>query len=206
MPVFVKGDRGLLFAHIPKTGGSSIEKHLQRGGWKMYHHDGRVGKGTSNYFNWCTPQHMHGEMLEQSFRLARFSARFAVVRNPIARFQSEYAWRLGRGVDVSSDAVEKWGYGVLDRFNSNPFILGNHIRPQVEFLVGDMEVYRFEDGLDGAMSRLNTKFSLNVGSSVGRERTSDDSSGVSSSAVEVSQRLEDRLREFYKADFQAFGY
>ncbi|GAA1990915.1 hypothetical protein GCM10009718_30800 [Isoptericola halotolerans] len=213
MPIFTKDGRGVLFIHVPKTGGSSIEKHFVGAGWKMSYHDGRIGKGTVNDYRRTTPQHMHAAMLRQNFRLGRFDAVFMVVREPVARFRSEYAWRNGSEmrpgaaeVDTSADAVDAWADKVLDRYGRNPYVLGNHLRPQVEFHVDRAKVFWFEDGLDRAITVLNQDYDLGLPSGIGRARTSEKASGVPSGDVEVSRRLERRLKKFYAKDYETFSY
>ena len=209
MPILRKDERGVLFIHVPKTGGSSIEHHFVEAGWDMAYHSGRVGKGTVNHYRWCTPQHQHAELLRSNFRLDRFDAIFMVVRDPVARFRSEYAWRNGIDtgrVDPSASAVEKWAERAFATYESYPFMLGNHIRPQADYLVEGADVFRFEDGLDAAVARLNDLHGLELPGHVGRVKTSEDAAGVSSRDIEISPALEGRLREFYARDYELFGY
>lgn len=206
MPVFTKGDRNVLFIHVPKTGGSAMEKHLVADGWTMSYHDGRMQRGAPNYLRRCTPQHMHGMLLRETFRLRRFDAIFGVVREPVARFRSEYVMRHKQELSTSADAVEQWAMERFAKFESNPYVHDNHIRPQVEFLVKGARVYRLEDGLDAAVADLNERFDLGLPATVARVRTSERTRGISSSDVEVSASLQARLEEFYAADFRRFGY
>ncbi|WP_278235137.1 sulfotransferase family 2 domain-containing protein [Isoptericola sp. AK164] len=206
MPILTKDGRGVLFIHVPKTGGSSIENHFKAAGWQIAYHDGRIGPGTLNNFRWCTPQHMHGEMLQENFVLESFEAVFMVVREPLARFRSEYVWRRGTDVDTSERAVDRWARKILARYEENPFVLGNHIRPQAEYLVPGAEVFAFEDGLDAVVERLNAEHGFDLPPHVGRDRTSEKTSGVSSREVRISPELEDRLRDFYALDHLMFGY
>ncbi|MFI2103371.1 sulfotransferase family 2 domain-containing protein [Isoptericola sp. NPDC019693] len=206
MPVFTRGERNVLFIHVPKTGGSAIEKHFVAAGWEMSYHDGRMPKGYPNYLRRCTPQHMHGALLKEIFRLRRFDAVFAVVRDPVARFRSEYVMRHKQELTTSADAVEAWALERFEKFAVNPYVHDNHIRPQVEFLVKRALVYRMEDGLDAAVGDLNERFDLGLPAEVARVRTSERTRGISSSDVEVSASLERRLEEFYGDDFRRFGY
>ncbi|SKC35889.1 sulfotransferase family 2 domain-containing protein [Krasilnikoviella flava] len=206
MPVLTRGDRNVLFIHVPKTGGSAIEKHFVAAGWEMSYHDGRMSKGDPNYLRRCTPQHMHGELLRETFRLRRFDAVFAVVRDPVARFRSEYVMRHKQELSTSAEAVEAWGLAELEKLARNPYLHDNHMRPQVEFLVKQAHVYRLEDGLDAALSDLNERHDLGLPTEVVRSRTSERTRGISSRDVEVSATLRARLEEVYADDFRRFGY
>lgn len=206
MPVFTKDGRAVLFIHVPKTGGTALEKHFVRAGWEMSYHDGRMGKGELNHYRRCTPQHMHGSMLQEHFLLGRFDAVFAVVRDPIARFRSEFAMRNRHEMTTSAAAVERWAAETFDRYASNPFVHDNHIRPQAEFVVPETTVFRFEQGLDAVARELNERFGLDLAEKVSRVRTSERASGVPSRAVELTPGLESRLLDFYAEDFHRFGY
>lgn len=54
MPLFHKNNKRILFIHIPKAGGTSIEQFFKRNGWEMEFYDGG-GKGTKNEFTRCSP-------------------------------------------------------------------------------------------------------------------------------------------------------
>lgn len=212
MPVLLKDTSGVLFIHIPKTGGSAIEKHFTGAGWQMLYHDGSAGKRSINHYHWTTPQHMHANMLEHNFRLNHFDVIFAVVRDPIARFRSEYVWRNGEemnprggGVDPSAKAVEQWADNVFAQYAKNPFALGNHIRPQAEYIVDKARVFRYEDGLDNVIAMLNEEPGLGLPPELPKERTSTES-GLSSKDVEISGRLKRKLKTFYAEDFKRFRY
>jgi hypothetical protein len=206
MPVFTKDGRNVLFVHIPKTGGSAVERHFVDAGWVMTYHDGRMARDKPNYLRTCTPQHMHGALLRETFRIQRFDAVFAVVRDPVARFRSEYVMRHKQELSTNAAAVEAWAEKSFSRFGTNPFVHDNHIRPQVEFLVPRVRVYRLEDGLDAALVDLNARYDLGVPTEVARVRTSEKTRGISSRAVEVSATLDARIRSFYAADVERFGY
>lgn len=205
MPLFTKDGRHVLFVHIPKTGGTSMERHLIKAGWSMSHHDGKVGRGRPNYVRQCSPQHMHAAVLRTILRVDRLDAVFTVVRDPVARFRSEFVHR-GRGLTLGADDVEAWATKAFAQFEKDPFVYDNHIRPQVEFLIGGSRVYRLEDGFDAAVRDLNERYDLGLPEQVARVRSSEKSRGRSSKDVEVSESLERRLTEFYARDFQRFGY
>ena len=209
MPIFRKDGRTLLFIHVPKTGGSTIERVFRDDGWAVTYLDGRMGKGTENNVRRCTPQHMHGSMLESIFRLDRFDDIFLIARDPLARFRSEYLWRLRAAEKVQVDAVsvETWGLQALERLTAEPFLWDNHMRPQAEFVVPDARAYRFEDGLDGIVDDLRTRWQLQPQEVLPRIRDGRDQGAQhSSSDVAISERLGGALAETYAADFERFGY
>lgn len=206
MPVFTRDDVAILYVHVPKAGGSAIENHFTAAGFTMSYWDGPTGPGTLNHLRRCSPQHMHADLLRRTFRIQRFTAVFTVVREPLARFRSEYSMRNRRNLDVSAAATEAWTDTVLQKYRKDPFVLDNHIRPQTEFLLARSLVHRLEDGLEPLMHTLNDRYGLDIPTRVKEARTSSTWSGTSSKEVELSTTLEKRLREFYAADFERLGY
>jgi hypothetical protein len=207
VPIFHKDEKNILFIHVPKAGGSSIETAFKNSGYSAQYLDGRVGRDTINHVRRCTPQHMHGAMLRQNFRLQRFDAIFMIVRDPVARFRSEYLWRNRDGeVDVSAAAVEKWGRDAFRGFAADSYIYDNHVRPQVDFMVDGTRVYRFEDGLEAAVADLNERFGLDVVTEVPRVRTGHGTTGFSSGDVQISDRLREEITQFYRRDYESYGY
>lgn len=207
MPVFRQGERKYLYIHIPKTGGSSIERAFADVGYRTRYRDGRVGPTSWNSIRRCTPQHMHREMLEMILRVDQFDGVFTVVRDPLARIRSEYLWRHRHddfGVDGRS--VEKWTARTLRRYGKDPFIFDNHIRPQVDFLLDRALVFRFEDGLDAMAATLNKKWKLGLPEELPRLREGATATKYSSRDVEVTDRTRRLVTDFYRDDYERFGY
>lgn len=207
MPVFRKEGRAVLFVHIPKTGGSAIETVFRQDGWAIDFLDGKVGAGTVNDVRRCTPQHMHAALLRQTFKLQRFDEIFLIARDPVARLRSEYVWRNRKRaiIDPAAAAVDAWTAKTFSAYRRNHFLHDNHIRPQADFVLPRASVYYFENGLNTAIADLNKRLDLELPTIAPRVRTGADH-GVSSSAVEVSENTERRIRAFYREDYQRFGY
>lgn len=208
MPVFRKDGRNILFVHIPKTGGSSIERAFRSSGYRSLYLDGKLGPSSWNHLRRCPPQHMHGELLELLFRLERFDHIFMVVRDPIARFRSEYLWRHRNKEEFTIDGptVQRWAKKALRKHSGNPFAWHNHIRPQVDFLVPGITVFPFEEGLDRVLDHLNSTWELGLVNELPRVREGEATTSFASKDVEITPELEDNLRDFYREDFVRFGY
>lgn len=206
MPVFIKDERYVLFPHVPKTGGTSLEQLFRRSGWKVHLRDMKSGPGTMNHVRRTSPQHMTAELLTQTLDLSRFELIFMVVREPIARFRSEYAMRQADQTKTGGRAVQRWAERVLERFERDPDTLDSHLRPQSEFhLVGSV-VYRLEDGLSAAVNDLNGRFKLNLEMEIPRALTGTLRHGIASEDVEITPELRARLNALYAEDFSRFGY
>jgi hypothetical protein len=150
MPVYEGRGRRVLFVHVPKTGGTSIEAAFRRAGFdESYRSKSFTSHG-------CRPQHLRATDLLEEFPGLPFDYVFAVVRDPVARFGSERVWRAGH-VAKSGRPVpdfESFATTWLDRYDADPSAGDNHFRPQVQFLLPQMDVFRFEDGIDSIMSRV----------------------------------------------------
>lgn len=202
MPVFVKDERRVLFVHVPKTGGSAVEDAFVEDGWEAHFLDRTSRRQPAQQLRRCSPQHMHAALLEQTLRLDRLDLSFTVVREPLARFRSEYLWRHREDPGLDADEVERWGRRVLEKFAQDPFVRDNHIRPQSEFVLEDTRVHRYEDGLQAAVDDVHRFLGLPGTATVPRPPRSP----VSSAEVPLSADLTEVLRGFYRDDFERFGY
>ncbi|WP_297083608.1 sulfotransferase family 2 domain-containing protein [uncultured Demequina sp.] len=210
MPIMRKEQAGLLFIHIPKTGGSSVEWAFRDAGWDVNFVDGNRRKGSVNYYRRCTPQHVEASVLEATYRLDRFDGIFAYVRDPLKRVLSEYVFRStaskGSSVDTSAAAFEEWVRASLATTYADPYHLDNHMRPQHEFLVPGTRVYRFEDGLDAGLEDLKILTGLDVPPSAPRRNTGEERSGGTPRDVEVNDNVRRLVGSFYAEDYRRFGY
>ena len=207
MPVFQRDGQSVLFVHIPKAGGSSIERMFAKAGWRTHLRDPRLGPAAVNHLRRCSPQHMHASLLDATLRLDRFDVIFAITREPVSRFRSEYAYaQRARELDLSGRAVEEWARSMFARYAVDPFVLDNHLRPQHEFILPGTRSYRLEDGLDNAVHDLNSVLVAPLEGSVPRALERKSEVGVSSSEVTITATLRAALHEFYARDFTMFGY
>ncbi|GAB3273735.1 sulfotransferase family protein [Arthrobacter pigmenti] len=206
MPVFRKDGRNILFIHVPKTGGSTIEEVFNSSGYQVMYLDGKMGPTSPNYFRKCAPQHMNAEMLEHAFRLDKFDLTFLVARDPLARFKSRYVWSHRKQASINPEISEEWVEKQFREFSTNKFVGGNHVRPQVDFLTPGCDVYNFETGLQNIVDDLDKRFDFSLNREIPRVREGGAVSHMSSKDVVVSPGLERRIKEFYAEDYIRFGY
>ena len=172
MPLARINGKLIYFAHIPKTGGSSVEAYLEaKGKMALFH------KHTLEWSR-CTVQHAERRIFHNLLGDGFCDAGFTVVRDPKARLVSEYrmcaaigdaravgglmpgALRLRRAMRayapglLTSDAApffpsfDRWTPRIFEAFRRDPYVNDNHIRPQVEFVDPAHRVFRFEDGFE----------------------------------------------------------
>jgi len=86
MPIFETPRGRVLFIHVPKTGGSTIEFELAQ-----HHQISMISNSVWPGYQ-SIPQHLHSGPLTELFRSDEFVYAFLVVRNPVDRIYSEYNW------------------------------------------------------------------------------------------------------------------
>jgi hypothetical protein len=206
VPVFTKDDRSVLFVHVPKAAGSTLEQMFVRSGWKMAFRETRKTHPRLMPLRRCSPQHYHAALLQEVFDVDRFDLVFTVVREPVSRFRSEYLMRNHTDPRTDAASVDAWADTVLARREADPYALDNHLRPQHEFLLPQSQLYRLEDGLESVVADLNERFDVGLTSAVLQAMTSVKRAGVSSSAIELSDRVRSAVRSLYAEDFSRFDY
>ncbi len=153
MPLFRNQDKIIYYAHIPKTGGSSVERALKDAGAKTaLHFPKRLGYSNS------TPQHMHAEIYENFVPAQFYDFAFTIVRHPIDRLLSEYKWRLK--LKQTKLDFNSWANTGLKKYRDNNYLMDNHIRPQYEFIGENVKVYKFEDGLELPLREASQRLGL----------------------------------------------
>ncbi|MEQ8367850.1 MAG: sulfotransferase family 2 domain-containing protein [Roseicyclus sp.] len=198
MPAFRIGAKRLLFIHIPKSGGTSINAWLsEKSDQSLYQ------KHRPTEFP-CVPQHFHGDLLDKLFAPGFFDYSFCVTRNPYARILSEYNYRITRprlkNRIFPKPSFERWLRTAFAGFSRNAYMHSNHIRPQHEFLIEGTEFFRLEDGLDPLRTRLAEVTGATLDAEVPRKNPSIKT------ATSFSQASATLIHAFYAKDFEIFGY
>jgi hypothetical protein len=195
MPLYSIGDRILLFIHVPKAGGTTVEYALAE--YCIGFLDRKFQPGIFP----CSPQHFHGAMLQGILNLENIDYNFMTVRHPFERIKSEYKWR--RRFFNLSTPLNEWVSSAFDSYRSNHYILDNHLRPMVDYLVPNVEVFRIEDGLGKLFDKLQQRFpGADITVPGGREMTSGDWSND----LEFSPEVSKRIKQVYENDFREFNY
>lgn len=207
MPIMVKDNKSVLFIHVPKCGGSSFEKLMQKRGWKELLSIRGVNAKNLNFMH-CSPQHMHAEYLSLMVRPGCFDHIIAFVREPVERLKSEYAWQLSQS--ITSLSPSEWIDHVFHEYKKNPFIYDNHIRPQHEFILEGAQVYKLEDeGITPVLDAISPK--QKKGNLISRwltkEKVKQLKKTVKTSSIhEAFEKKASMIKEFYAKDYESFGY
>lgn len=194
MPIYRNKSKLVLFVHIPKTGGSTIEETLCHCGAMQ------ALKYPSEFeYGLCSPQHLHSAIYDCIFPKKFWDYGFTVVRNPFTRLISEYMWQFRNFPTVTTN-ITPWVHELLAHANVDSYLHDNHVRPQYEF-TRSVEVFRFEDGLDVAIQRALSALGLPMRS--GPLRHLKQSRGTK---LFVDAQTIERIISFYARDFSLFDY
>lgn len=193
MPLLKCKSKLYYFAHIPKTGGSSVEFAMQQAGAKRaLHYHKKL-----DYVR-CNLQHMHAELFDVLVPPKFYRKGFCVTRHPIARLTSEYYWRDTLGHVKAS--FDDWVCNKINDYAEDNYILDNHFRPQHEFVGKKIQVFRFEDGMDAILKTISEITGLSLDPSTHQRQ--------STNKVQLTWSPETREKavSFYAKDFETFDY
>lgn len=209
MPSLALSDRLIWFAHCPKAGGTSVEQAMvavwgDRVGHVDWGWQRRRRRGGWRHMARTSPQHMiWPEVLATLPR--RPDATFALVRDPVARLQSEQGWQrdgrsgtfLGRSLARLPFAV--WLRLMLALAARDARAFDNHLRPQSDFIPREATIFRLEDGTEAPARWLG--------------RMTDGPAPPIAHALRsgrrnrpVSEDCRRRIAAAYAVDYERFGY
>lgn len=195
MPIFLNNK--LLFIHIPKTGGTSIEKFIEDNGDVMafYTFSGSI------FVNSHTPQHCTYKEYE-SFNFLKSGMRiFTIVRNPEERVISEFFYIHKYRPDIRKYFKNFEEYLQLFLSYENLTLFDNHNLSQYDYLKNQkgeidmkIKIFKFFDhkeienylGMKGLSTYSKYKTEKN-----GFLPTRDQS---------------DKIKDFYALDYQLFKF
>ena len=201
MPLFAKGGVSVLYIHVPKTGGSSIEQMFLANGFRSEFLDDRPGK-SFNHFRKCSPQHLHAEPLLMLLRPARIKYIFMTVRHPLSRILSEYKMQVR--VAKQPLPLSQWLDQMMKTYMDDPYTTDNHFRPQHEFLMPGCDVFRQEKGFGPAfMERLSERTGVIFDKDEVAHHNRGEGIDVDEAEIESIRPI---ARQFYREDFTTFGY
>lgn len=222
MPIFRVNGKNILFAHVPKCGGTTIEYNLIRLGYRMSFLDVNFYNPGRKNWSLSSPQHISLRYLEQYFHGDFFDFKFTVLRDPVERFVS--AFNFNRGAIGWFVSFEQFLTSLEKRvaraggFVQNTY--DNHFTPASQLVPEDCRIYYLEDGLLAVFRALEEEIGLqrighvkskNPGKYAEFEARSKTRKFIKDSIVKPSPRIEDlssdqveRIRELYGQDYRRF--
>jgi hypothetical protein len=215
MPYFKLLDTNILFIHIPKTGGSSLEKYFSIK-YNIPHNEISLLSSFSPIYNYLrvSLQHMTLQTLisnKELFGIDLNSLKIiTIVRNPYNRLVSELFYLSNYSQCVSVDdlktpeSINKLIINIFSKYVNDNCIYDNHIRPQYEFLTINNDERLYDnliilktEELDADMHEHGyIDFNL-------KENCNNASVDYMSLLNNESINL---INNFYREDFEYFGY
>lgn len=192
MPI-INENKTILFIHIPKTGGTSIESAFEN--LTLFNKYG------SKYTE-VTPQHFDREIYEYLGITADNSVSFAIVREPKSRFISEYNYRLRASRFIKRLInVDQFAFYIDRRVDKNIRMLDNHINPQSNFIFSTTKVFKFESELECCFQNIASvcNSSLKVNKLPHKKKSEKKITKINSQTASI-------INHVYKRDFERFDY
>jgi len=218
-------DSPLLFLHIPKTGGTTVEEAGLRQGIKWGRHMEKrgcdLGSGKCNVWWHEPPALMH------AINIYTAATVFCVVRSPFARAVLEYKWmynkpeyrghsaRLLEKHGCSAKGLNTWLKRILTEFKKGDkwqrmchmvpqsfYIWGppNHHGDQCQYCHEVLRLEEFPEALNRLMTRYNQSVVLSENDHMnqgGCEKLSEKN---------ISSASADLIRDVYRHDFALLNY
>lgn len=159
MPFIEANNKRVLFIHIPKTGGTSIEKALS-----SIAPLNLCARAIPKFMR-VPPEHLTFSDIQTMFDHDYFDYVFTIVRNPYTRIESEYRMRciLERERffrELPSFPI--WLEQAFEAFRNNRYIFANHLRAQVEFLGSEVRVFKYENGLEPVVREVGKQLGVDL--------------------------------------------
>jgi hypothetical protein len=211
LPIYEHKNNKVLFIHIPKTAGSSINSIFRKLGWsESFVVSSRPADSLTHYKS--TPQHLHASVLKSIFNFQEFDMIISIVRNPFDRIKSEYYWQLSQ--QITSLNVADWLSHAFAKYNHNKYIFDNHIRHQSDFIIDDDNqiILKLED--DGInklksmiLNKTNNTFSLQKYLMKYNLLSIHHKKSIKVVDIELAfEKERSRIQEFYESDYKRFNY
>lgn len=200
MPFYTKNNKTIFFSHIPKTGGSSVDLLFQQAKYNktFYGGDKKISF-----------QHRHSldEDLINEKNNYNIIYEFTVFRNPLERLLSEFFMRSHNHLNKTSEDFHNFTIDILNTYELDKFINDNHIRPQVEFISENMDIFKFNewDKLVEKLKVYDDEFSdkfPHINHATDYKNTLYFSSEIL--GWRPKKETEEIVKEFYKEDYKIY--
>lgn len=210
MPIFKINNKLILFTHIPKCGGTSIETYFLEIGAKISFYDNKIyGIPEEKRWNKSSPQHIDGASFQRLFSNDFFDHKFIICRHPLSRLKNAFGYHkfVEKTVDLGltlEDFVQNNLLGAATEIGK----LDHHFKPQYTFLPSGWtyDLFKFETGMTKVkqyidMCALSAPSLKSMPHSMKAKTTLKKvtDSYLSNKSIELVQ-------EIYSKDFELFGY
>lgn len=204
--------RLLLFAHVPKCAGTSVEHYLEAAFGPLALLD-RTFTALPEGRRWSksSPQHVDAETLARLFPPGFLTASFALVRHPVTRMVSVFRWQRDIESTIAQDtSFVDWLASLTERPRRR-WAYDNHVRPMTAMVPDDAAVFRLEDGWASVIDWLQALVGpdrplprvMPERNILDRRLAFEKRSGA---PVQPGPEALALIAQIYAADFARFGY
>jgi len=212
MPIFRTPKGLVLFAHVPRCGGSSVENYLHgRFGTLAFLDRGHQDRPADRRWNRSSPQHVDRITLNLLMPPEFFADGFAMVRHPVTRLESVYLHnREVTGLIPAEQGFDTWLADIPAQRQRDPGYLDNHARPMVDLVPARCRIFRLEDGFAAVEQWLDDLTGTTWPRHIGRVHARDQllaQKGLAPTPRPI--RTPDSLAliaTLHAADFDRYGY
>lgn len=210
MPFFKIKNKVILFIHIPKAAGSSVEKILE---FNEIEQSFLIQK--KNHISSISPQHFTNDDYELFFKKNFFDNSFAIIRDPIERFRSAFIFNSHKIPPIIS--INKF----LDLLQKKNFFyknFDNHFVPSSRFINSKTKLFYMDKEstfINDIIVYLNTKLDQEIllPSNIHINSTNDQKVSTNffktfikktlqrSPGSLFSQDIESKIKETYAEDY-----
>ncbi len=150
MPYFKLDNNNIWFSHVPKCGGTSIEKTLVNHGVSLSFYDPSFfSVSKKSRWNNSSPQHIQINDALRCLNFSQFHYKFVVVRDPVKRFISAFNHKKNIGHIKPWETVSSF-LSKLEKNDSSEFHFrfDNHFIEANKLTHDECMVFYLEDGFD----------------------------------------------------------
>lgn len=194
-------EKKYIFVHIPKTGGTKIEKEL-------FNCINNINKGYGVVNNKAMQHYSIIEIinyLNKKFKIEYNDInnfyKFTIVRNPYTRFISEYYWPGNQYGYYKNKTIDEFINVIENKLNNNSFNdndYEDHHYQQYKYIYDDNnkicvnEIFKFEN-FDKIINKFNLSNKIIHKCSVNNK-------------LELNEEQKNRIYKMYEKDFELFNY
>ena len=214
MPIFRCRGKLIHYAHVPKCAGSAVNRYLAaRFGPLAFQDEDHMARPEAQRWTRSSPQHVDRAAMTRLFPEGFLDASFTIVRHPVARLTSVYAFQIEVERTIPPDtAFSDWLATLPAALERDPRVFDNHVRPMDDIVPPNAHVLRLEEGMAPLVAWLDA---LEGEARGPREvahanRRSDRRAGRRSSPTAPPARPSpadlELIGSVYARDFDRFGY
>jgi len=209
MPIFRVNEKLVLYAHVPKCGGSAVSWYLsERFGPIAFNDTRHTRHDPRSLWSQTSPQHIDRVSLGRLFPDGFFDATFTIVRHPVARLVSAFHFQTEVERRVPADtSFGEWLDDIVEEQGESPFLFDNHVRPMDDIVPEGAQVFHMEHGLDALVPWFDALTGTRDGPrALPRINARGNYTKARSVETVPTERDLDLIARQYARDFDRFGY